>query len=155
MAASVGFLAPKGLSAPLSLSPPKLENPTATSNRLPVLKLQSAPQFRSGHCSALPPQRRTDGQTDSCSASETSDRQNAQRFVARGKCISALVVVSVNHSGNYKTENSEEERCNTGFLGQERARLSAFQCCFTAENTQLSPSLTRKPCIVWGQVHAT
>ena len=35
---------------------------------------------------------------------------------------------------------------NTGFSSQGRARLREFPCCFTAENTQLSPSLTRKPC---------
>ena len=35
---------------------------------------------------------------------------------------------------------------STGFLSQGRARLSAFQCCFIAENTQPSPSLTQKPC---------
>ena len=34
----------------------------------------------------------------------------------------------------------------TGFSSQGRARLRAFLCCFTTENTQLSPSLTRKLC---------
>ena len=40
----------------LSLSPFPLKSEDP--NRLPVLKLQSAPQFRSGHCSA------TDGRTE-------------------------------------------------------------------------------------------
>ena len=35
---------------------------------------------------------------------------------------------------------------NKGFLRQGRARLRAFLCCFTAENTQLSPSFYSKPC---------
>ena len=34
----------------------------------------------------------------------------------------------------------------TGFSSQGRARFGAFWTLFTAENTQLSPSLTRKPC---------
>ena len=34
----------------------------------------------------------------------------------------------------------------TGFMSQERARLRAIPHCCTAENMQLSPSLTRRPC---------
>ena len=34
----------------------------------------------------------------------------------------------------------------TGFSSQGRAWLHAFLCCLAAENTQPSPSLTRKPC---------
>ena len=38
--------------------------------------------------------------------------------------------------------NAEE---NTGFVSEGSARLRAFPCCFTMENTQ-RPSITRKPC---------
>ena len=38
------------------------------------------------------------------------------------------------------------ERLYRFFLSQGRARLHDLQGCFTMENTQLSPSLTRKPC---------
>ena len=41
----------------------------------------------------------------------------------------------------------EIARISTGFLSEGRARLRAFPCCFSTENTQLSPSFTRKPCI--------
>ena len=38
-----------------------------------------------------------------------------------------------------------ESQC-IGFSSQGRARLRAFLCCFTVENTQLRPSLTCKAC---------
>ena len=38
----------------------------------------------------------------------------------------------------------------TGFSSQGRARLRAFLGCFSVKNTQLSPSLTRKPCTLNG-----
>ena len=46
-----------------------------------------------------------------------------------------------------KFSGRSQKRC-TGLLSQGRAKLRAFPRYFFVENTQLSPSLTQKPCIM-------
>ena len=47
--------------------------------------------------------------------------------------------------GLSKGESSQPLKVYTGFSSQGRAKLRAFPCRCTAENMQLSPSLTQKP----------
>ena len=67
----------------------------------------------------------------------------------RAKCCQAREKsLAILRSIGYSERGTGEEQLS-GFSSQGRAKLRAFPRNFTAESTQLSPSLTQKPCIAY------